>query len=191
MVFANLSVLENLRMGAYLRADKVGIAKDLEYVFGMFPRLREREWQSAGTLSGGEQQMLAIGRALMSKPKCLTMSLSSSAAEKIRGASSARVIAKACWNLVQICESMSAAWGLNWISAHCSSCARRRSKAMARGIRTAREFIVPVPRTHRGLEPLLPGCAPGNAGASGSPVRTNMVTREVLPGPHGCARTDR
>jgi branched-chain amino acid transport system ATP-binding protein len=73
MVFANLSVLENLRMGAYLRADKVGIAKDLEYVFSMFPRLREREWQAAGTLSGGEQQMLAIGRALMSKPKCLML----------------------------------------------------------------------------------------------------------------------
>jgi branched-chain amino acid transport system ATP-binding protein len=73
MVFANLSVLENLRMGAYLRHDKAGIAKDLEYVFGIFPRLREREWQAAGTLSGGEQQMLAIGRALMSKPKCLML----------------------------------------------------------------------------------------------------------------------
>ena len=73
MVFANLSVLENLRMGAYLRNDKAGIAKDLDYVFGVFPRLREREWQTAGTLSGGEQQMLAIGRALMSKPKCLML----------------------------------------------------------------------------------------------------------------------
>lgn len=73
MVFANLSVMENLRMGAYLRKDKPGIAKDLEYVFGIFPRLKEREWQSAGTLSGGEQQMLAIGRALMSKPKCLML----------------------------------------------------------------------------------------------------------------------
>jgi branched-chain amino acid transport system ATP-binding protein len=73
MVFANLTVLENLRMGAYLRKDKIGIAKDLEYVFGIFPRLREREWQVAGTLSGGEQQMLAIGRALMSKPKCLML----------------------------------------------------------------------------------------------------------------------
>ena len=73
MVFANLSVLENLRMGAYLRRDKAGIAKDLDYVFGIFPRLKEREWQSAGTLSGGEQQMLAIARALMSKPKCLML----------------------------------------------------------------------------------------------------------------------
>ena len=73
MVFANLSVMENLRMGAYLRRDKAGIAKDLDYVFSIFPRLREREWQSAGTLSGGEQQMLAIARALMSKPKCLML----------------------------------------------------------------------------------------------------------------------
>lgn len=73
MVFANLTVMENLRMGAYLRHDKVGIAKDLEYIFGIFPRLKEREWQAAGTLSGGEQQMLAIGRALMSKPKCLML----------------------------------------------------------------------------------------------------------------------
>ena len=73
MVFANLTVMENLRMGAYLRRDKDGIGKDLEYVFGIFPRLREREWQAAGTLSGGEQQMLAIGRALMSKPKCLML----------------------------------------------------------------------------------------------------------------------
>ena len=73
MVFANLSVMENLRMGAYLRRDKAGIAKDLDYVFSIFPRLKEREWQSAGTLSGGEQQMLAIARALMSKPKCLML----------------------------------------------------------------------------------------------------------------------
>ncbi len=73
MVFANLTVLENLQMGAYLRRDKPGIAKDLAYVFSIFPRLKEREWQSAGTLSGGEQQMLAIGRALMSKPKCLML----------------------------------------------------------------------------------------------------------------------
>ncbi len=73
MVFSNLTVLENLRMGAYLRNDKAGIAKDLEYVFAIFPRLKEREWQAAGTLSGGEQQMLAIGRALMSKPKCLML----------------------------------------------------------------------------------------------------------------------
>jgi branched-chain amino acid transport system ATP-binding protein len=73
MVFANLTVMENLRMGAYLRSDKAGIAKDLEYVFGIFPRLKEREKQTAGTLSGGEQQMLAIGRSLMSKPKCLML----------------------------------------------------------------------------------------------------------------------
>jgi len=73
MVFANLTVLENLRMGAYLRSDKTGIARDLGYVFNTFPRLKEREKQTAGTLSGGEQQMLAIGRALMSKPKCLML----------------------------------------------------------------------------------------------------------------------
>ena len=73
MVFSNLTVMENLRMGAYLRNDKPGIAKDLDYIFGIFPRLREREKQTAGTLSGGEQQMLAIGRALMSKPKCLML----------------------------------------------------------------------------------------------------------------------
>ena len=73
MVFANLTVMENLRMGAYLRRDKVGIAKDLDYVFGIFPRLKERQQQTAGTLSGGEQQMLAIGRSLMSKPKCLML----------------------------------------------------------------------------------------------------------------------
>ena len=73
MVFPNLTVLENLRMGAYLRNDKPGIAIDMSYVFNTFPRLKEREKQTAGTLSGGEQQMLAIGRALMSKPKCLML----------------------------------------------------------------------------------------------------------------------
>ena len=73
MVFANLSVIENLRMGAYLRHQHSEIAKDLGYVFSIFPRLKEREQQIAGTLSGGEQQMLAIGRALMSKPKCLML----------------------------------------------------------------------------------------------------------------------
>jgi branched-chain amino acid transport system ATP-binding protein len=73
MVFANLTVIENLRMGAYRRNDHKGIATDLDYVFGIFPRLKEREKQTAGTLSGGEQQMLAIGRALMSKPKCLML----------------------------------------------------------------------------------------------------------------------
>jgi branched-chain amino acid transport system ATP-binding protein len=73
MVFANLTVQENLQMGAYLRRDKEAIAKDFDYVFGIFPRLKERALQTAGTLSGGEQQMLAIGRALMSKPKCLML----------------------------------------------------------------------------------------------------------------------
>ena len=73
MVFANLTVLENLQMGAYLRSDKVGIATDMAYVFNVFPRLKEREQQVSGTLSGGEQQMLAIGRALMSKPKFLML----------------------------------------------------------------------------------------------------------------------
>jgi branched-chain amino acid transport system ATP-binding protein len=73
MIFANLSVIENLHMGAYLRKDKPGIARDLAYVFGVFPRLKEREQQTAGTLSGGEQQMLAIGRSLMSQPKCLML----------------------------------------------------------------------------------------------------------------------
>jgi len=73
MVFANLSVIENLRMGAYLRKDHAKIAEDLDYIFSIFPRLKEREQQLAGTLSGGEQQMLAIGRALMSKPQCLML----------------------------------------------------------------------------------------------------------------------
>jgi len=73
MVFANLTVQENLRMGAYLQRDKAVISEELELVFKTFPRLREREKQIAGTLSGGEQQMLAIGRALMSRPKFLMM----------------------------------------------------------------------------------------------------------------------
>ncbi len=73
MVFANLTVQENLMMGAYLQHDKNIIAAELELVFKTFPRLKEREKQAAGTLSGGEQQMLAIGRALMSKPKFLMM----------------------------------------------------------------------------------------------------------------------
>ena len=73
MVFANLTVRENLSMGAYLRKDKDGIRKDLDFVFGIFPRLKERAKQVAGTLSGGEQQMLAIARALMSKPKLLLL----------------------------------------------------------------------------------------------------------------------
>jgi branched-chain amino acid transport system ATP-binding protein len=73
MIFSNLTVLENLQMGAYRRSDALEIKKDYEYVFGIFPRLKEREKQVAGTLSGGEQQMLAIGRALMSKPRFLML----------------------------------------------------------------------------------------------------------------------
>ena len=72
-VFPNLTVLENLKLGAYLRRDKAEIAKDLQWVYELFPRLKERDWQLAGTLSGGEQQMLAVGRALMSRPKLLLM----------------------------------------------------------------------------------------------------------------------
>jgi branched-chain amino acid transport system ATP-binding protein len=73
MVFANLTVHENLQMGAYLQRDRSIIRKELDLVFETFPRLKEREKQIAGTLSGGEQQMLAIGRALMSRPKFLMM----------------------------------------------------------------------------------------------------------------------
>ena len=72
-VFANLTVLENLKAGAYLRTDKDGIEKDIKWVYELFPRLEERNWQLAGTLSGGEQQMLAVGRALMSRPKVIMM----------------------------------------------------------------------------------------------------------------------
>lgn len=72
-VFANLTVLENLELGAYLRKDKEGVAKSMKDVFEKFPRLEERKLQVAGTLSGGEQQMLAMGRALMSKPRLLLM----------------------------------------------------------------------------------------------------------------------
>ncbi len=72
-VFPNLTVLENLQLGAYLRKDKEQISKDLQEVYEIFPRLHERLWQAGGTLSGGEQQMLAIGRALMSKPKLLLL----------------------------------------------------------------------------------------------------------------------
>ena len=72
-VFGNLTVRENLEMGAYLRKDAAAVKKDFDYVFDLFPRLLEREQQRAGTLSGGEQQMLAVGRALMQSPKILMM----------------------------------------------------------------------------------------------------------------------
>ena len=72
-VFPELTVMENLELGAYLRKDKAGIKQDLEMVFSKFPRLKEREKQAAGTLSGGEQQMLAIGRALMNRPEMLLL----------------------------------------------------------------------------------------------------------------------
>jgi branched-chain amino acid transport system ATP-binding protein len=73
MVFPGLTVTENLRMGAYRREDKPGVADDLARVFDLFPRLKEREKQTAGTMSGGEQQMLAIGRALMGRPRLLML----------------------------------------------------------------------------------------------------------------------
>jgi branched-chain amino acid transport system ATP-binding protein len=72
-VFANLSVKNNLEMGAFLRKNKAEISKDIDYVFSVFPRLKERQSQYAGSLSGGEQQMLAIGRGLLSKPKLMLL----------------------------------------------------------------------------------------------------------------------
>jgi branched-chain amino acid transport system ATP-binding protein len=72
-VFADLTVVENLKIGAYLRKDKADIEQDIQWVYSLFPRLKERSWQSAGTLSGGEQQMLAVGRALMSRPKLMML----------------------------------------------------------------------------------------------------------------------
>lgn len=72
-IFANLSVRENLELGAYLRNDKAGIKRDMEMVYELFPRLKERLKQNAGTLSGGEQQMLAMGRALMEQPSLLLL----------------------------------------------------------------------------------------------------------------------
>ncbi len=72
-IFPRLTVLENLDMGAFLRRDKAGVAKDLEYVFELFPILADRRYQEAGTLSGGEQQMLAISRALMARPRLLLL----------------------------------------------------------------------------------------------------------------------
>lgn len=72
-IFGNLTVLENLKIGAYLRKDAAQVLKDIDHIYTLFPRLQERSWQLAGTLSGGEQQMLAVGRALMTKPKLLMM----------------------------------------------------------------------------------------------------------------------
>ena len=72
-VFTRMTITENLQMGAHIRSDKAGIAQDMEKVFTIFPRLRERKDQLAGTMSGGEQQMLAMGRALMSRPKVLLL----------------------------------------------------------------------------------------------------------------------
>lgn len=72
-VFEDLTVFENLKIGAYSRKDRKGIEEDMEKVYSLFPRLKERTWQLSGTLSGGEQQMLAIGRALMSRPKLIMM----------------------------------------------------------------------------------------------------------------------
>src|SRR5258706_6083139 len=73
MIFTNLTVLENLQLGAYLQKDRRVVRRELEQAFALFPRLKEREQQVAGTLSGGEQQMLAIGRALMSRPRFLML----------------------------------------------------------------------------------------------------------------------
>ena len=72
-IFPDMTVAENIKIGAFLRRDSAGIAKDMDYVYSLFPRLKERSWQMAGTLSGGEQQMLAVGRALMGRPKVLMM----------------------------------------------------------------------------------------------------------------------
>ncbi|MEN3183709.1 MAG: ABC transporter ATP-binding protein [Atribacterota bacterium] len=72
-IFPNLTVMENLLLGAYTRRDHHGLRRDLDWVFALFPRLKERTWQKGGTLSGGEQQMLAVARALMSRPRLLMM----------------------------------------------------------------------------------------------------------------------
>lgn len=72
-ILPHLTVEENLMLGAYIRNDKEGIAQDIDWVYNLFPRLRERSWQKGGTLSGGEQQMLAMGRALMGRPKLLML----------------------------------------------------------------------------------------------------------------------
>ncbi len=72
-ILPHLTVAENLELGAYIRSDRNGIAEDIEWVYSLFPRLKERHWQPGGTLSGGEQQMLAVGRALMSRPQLLML----------------------------------------------------------------------------------------------------------------------
>lgn len=72
-IFPNLTVEENLHLGAYIRKDKEEIKKDMEWVYTLFPRLKERNWQKGGTMSGGEQQTLAVGRSLMTRPKLLMM----------------------------------------------------------------------------------------------------------------------
>lgn len=72
-ILPHLTVEENLMLGAYIRNDKEGIAQDIDWVYNLFPRLRERSWQKGGTLSGGEQQMLAVGRALMSRPDMIML----------------------------------------------------------------------------------------------------------------------
>ena len=72
-ILPHLTVEENLRLGAYIRTDEDGIVSDIDMVYSLFPRLRERSWQRGGTLSGGEQQMLAVGRALMSRPDLIML----------------------------------------------------------------------------------------------------------------------
>ena len=103
-VFARMTITENLQMGAYVRSDKAGIAEDIEKMFTLFPRLRERKDQLAGTMSGGEQQMLAMGRALMSRPKVLlldepSMGLSPIMVDKISRscATYQRLARRCCW----------------------------------------------------------------------------------------------
>ncbi len=82
-IFSHLTVLENLKLGAYTRKDKDGVAADLRKVYDRFPRLAERKKQIAGTLSGGEQQMLAMGRALMSKPRIIVMDIRYNSVDKL------------------------------------------------------------------------------------------------------------